>query len=153
VTSYVVLGADAGPSKLKTIEKHKLKTLNEDEFLNLIATRQGPSGSNGDAKFKKKMEKEEQAIRAAAKEMELMEAKAAKKQATADTRGFVPDHRLLVSRIFNHPNDSSKSVDISSQLWTSRYAPQKLKDICGNKGQIEKLQQWLHDWSVSGRHV
>ena len=103
MTSYVVVGEDAGPSKLKTIEKHKLKTLNEDEFLNLIATRQGPSGSNGDAKFKKKMEKEEQAIRTAAKEMELMEAKAAKKQATTDTRRFVPSHRLLVSTMLNHP--------------------------------------------------
>jgi hypothetical protein len=23
-----------------------------------------------------------------------------------------------------------------------------LKEICGNKGQVEKLQQWLHDWFV-----
>ena len=39
-------------------------------------------------------------------------------------------------------------TDPSSQLWTTRYAPQSLKDICGNKGQVEKLQQWLHDWFV-----
>jgi replication factor C subunit 1 len=67
-----------------------LKTLNEDEFLNLIATRQGPSGSKGDAKLKKKMEKEEKAIRDAAKELERSEAQAAKKQAT-DARRFVLD--------------------------------------------------------------
>src|ERR1700722_10899587 len=42
--------------------------------------------------------------------------------------------------------DRPKTVDVSSQLWTTRYAPQKLKDICGNKGQVEKLQQWLRDW-------
>jgi len=36
--------------------------------------------------------------------------------------------------------------DPSTQLWTVRYAPQNLKEICGNKGQVEKLQQWLHDW-------
>ncbi|KAF8240427.1 hypothetical protein L208DRAFT_1101237, partial [Tricholoma matsutake] len=23
-----------------------------------------------------------------------------------------------------------------------------LKEFCGNKGQVEKLQQWLHDWFV-----
>ena len=38
--------------------------------------------------------------------------------------------------------------DVSSQLWTDRYAPQTLKEVCGNKGQVEKLQQWLHDWCV-----
>ena len=37
-------------------------------------------------------------------------------------------------------------IDPQSQLWTSRYAPANLKDICGNKGQVEKLRQWLHDW-------
>ena len=35
-----------------------------------------------------------------------------------------------------------------AQLWTDRYAPQTLKEICGNKGQVEKLQQWLNDWFV-----
>jgi len=24
-----------------------------------------------------------------------------------------------------------------------------LKEVCGNKGQVEKLQQWLHDWPNS----
>ncbi|KAF8192700.1 DNA polymerase III, clamp loader complex, gamma/delta/delta subunit [Mycena galopus ATCC 62051] len=40
-------------------------------------------------------------------------------------------------------------VDPSSQLWTTRYAPQNIKEICGNKGQVEKLQQWLKDWPNS----
>lgn len=38
-TSYVVVGEDAGPSKLNAIKKHNLPTLNEDGFLYLIATR------------------------------------------------------------------------------------------------------------------
>jgi hypothetical protein len=89
VTSYVVLGSDAGPSKLKAIEKHKLKTLNEDEFLNLIATRKGPGGAKGtglDAKTKKKLEKEQEAIRQAAKELELREKKVAIENANAPRR-------------------------------------------------------------------
>ncbi|KAG5513903.1 hypothetical protein PMAC_000525 [Pneumocystis sp. 'macacae'] len=36
----------------------------------------------------------------------------------------------------------------SSQLWTTKYAPRTLKEICGNKGLVEKLQKWLHDWLV-----
>ena len=35
------------------------------------------------------------------------------------------------------------------QLWTSRYAPQSLKEICGNKAGVDKLLQWLNDWSGS----
>ena len=28
-----------------------------------------------------------------------------------------------------------------------------MKDICGNKGQVEKLQQWLMDWYVLLRYL
>lgn len=73
-TDYVVLGDNAGSSKLAAIKKHKLKTLSEDEFLDLIATRKGPGNGKGlSEKEKKKKEKEEKAIRDSAKEMEARE--------------------------------------------------------------------------------
>ena len=40
---------------------------------------------------------------------------------------------------------------MTSQLWTDRYAPRTIKDICGNKGQVEKLQMWLHDFPASAK--
>ncbi|KAJ7229198.1 replication factor RFC1 C terminal domain-containing protein [Mycena pura] len=121
-TDYIVLGENAGPSKLAAIKKHGLKTLSEDAFLNLIATRKG-SGKL-DEKTQKKQEKEKELIETAAKDMERREKQARKGQ-------------------------SSSSIDPSSQLWTTRYAPQTLKEICGNKGQVEKVQQWLKDWPSS----
>lgn len=121
-TDFVVLGDNAGPSKLAAIKKHGIKTLNEDEFLNLIGTRKGLGNGKVDDKTKKKMEKEQEDIKKAAKEMEKWEKKA-------------EEH-------------TGKTYDPSTQLWTVRYAPQNIKDICGNKGQVEKLQQWLHDWYV-----
>ena len=127
-TSYVVLGADAGPSKLKAIEKNKLKTLDEDGFLNLIATRV-TDDSMLDDKTRKKIEKEQEAIRQNAKEMEQREKQAAKAAASSAGPG-------------------AKTV-AGNQLWTDRYAPQTLKEICGNKGQIEKLQGWLGSWAAS----
>ncbi|KAF8638476.1 hypothetical protein AX17_002187 [Amanita inopinata Kibby_2008] len=130
-TSYVVLGDNAGPAKLATIKKHGLKTLDEDQFLNLIATRK--SGQI-DEKTKKKMEKEEEAIRQAAKEMEKREKAEAKKEKEGEK---------------SQDAASSKTGNLSSQLWTVRYAPQSLKEVCGNKSQVEKLQQWLHDWPSS----
>ncbi|TNY21158.1 DNA replication factor C large subunit [Rhodotorula diobovata] len=33
-----------------------------------------------------------------------------------------------------------------TQLWTTKYAPQRLADICGNKSHVEKLQRWLENW-------
>ncbi|KAI0301881.1 replication factor RFC1 C terminal domain-containing protein [Multifurca ochricompacta] len=129
-TNYVVLGNDAGPSKLAAIKKHNLKTLSEDEFLHLIATRKGPGDGKGlSEKERKKKEKEEKAIRDSVKEMETRE-KTAKAAGPSVARG-------------------ARTVDPNTQLWTDRYAPQTLKEICGNKGQVEKLQQWLNDWSGS----
>jgi replication factor C subunit 1 len=73
-TDYVVLGDNAGPSKLAAIKKHNLKSLSEDEFLNLIATRKGPGNGKGlSEKEKKKKDREEKAIRDSAKEMEARE--------------------------------------------------------------------------------
>ncbi|KAF9040693.1 purine nucleotide binding protein [Panaeolus papilionaceus] len=120
-TDYVVLGEGAGPSKLAAIKKHGLRTINEDELLNLIATRKGLGNGKVDEKTKKKMEKEQADILKAAKEMEKRE-----KEVKA-----------------------GKAQDPAMQLWTVRYAPQNLKEICGNKGQVEKILQWLTDWPAS----
>lgn len=78
-TDYIVLGDNAGPSKLAAIKKHGLKCLSEDEFLDLIATRKGPGNGKGyDEKTKKKMEKEQADIKKAAKEIEAREKEAQK---------------------------------------------------------------------------
>lgn len=76
-----MLGDNAGPSKLAAIKKHNLPTINEDEFLKLIATRVGPSvGGKMDDKMRKKLEKDDELIKEGAKELEKRERKAAKAQ-------------------------------------------------------------------------
>ncbi|EPX71172.1 DNA replication factor C complex subunit Rfc1 [Schizosaccharomyces octosporus yFS286] len=44
------------------------------------------------------------------------------------------------------PEAPAQKVQPSNQLWTTKYAPTSLKDICGNKGIVLKLQKWLQDW-------
>ncbi len=73
------MGSDAGPSKLAAIKKHQLTILDEDGFLQLIATR---VPDNNDPKLKKKIEKEQQVIKQAAQELEKQEKKAARDHAT-----------------------------------------------------------------------
>ncbi|EPY53633.1 DNA replication factor C complex subunit Rfc1 [Schizosaccharomyces cryophilus OY26] len=44
------------------------------------------------------------------------------------------------------PEPTSQKLQHNNQLWTTKYAPASLKDICGNKGVVLKLQKWLQDW-------
>ncbi|ORY75974.1 replication factor RFC1 C terminal domain-domain-containing protein [Leucosporidium creatinivorum] len=108
-TSYVVLGTDAGPKKLEMIAKHKIKTLTEDQFLELIGSR--PSGAD-DPKFIAKQKEEAEKVKKEAKAIGPKKDDAAHK----------------------------------TQLWTVKYAPSKLSEICGNKGSVEKLERWLTAW-------
>ncbi|MCO5585169.1 hypothetical protein L7F22_039101 [Adiantum nelumboides] len=68
-TTYVIVGENAGPSKLKKIEAQKLQTLDEDGFLDLI--RQKSAGDiKVDEATKKKLVEEQKKIEKAAKEMQ-----------------------------------------------------------------------------------
>ncbi len=89
----------------------------------MIGTRKGLGNGKVDEKTRKKLAKEQEEIKKVAKEMEKRE-----KRDLLDAK------------------DGGRAFDPSNQLWTVRYAPQNLKEICGNKGQVEKLQQWLRDW-------
>ncbi|KDE09469.1 hypothetical protein MVLG_00371 [Microbotryum lychnidis-dioicae p1A1 Lamole] len=111
-TSFVVLGQDAGPKKLEMIKKHKLKTLNEDTFLELIGKR--PSGA-ADPKFKEQQKKEEAKVQDMVKEM----------------------------------SKKKDGPELLNQLWTVKYAPTKLSEVCGNKSTVEKLSKWLEAWPKS----
>ncbi|KAJ9101197.1 hypothetical protein QFC21_003416 [Naganishia friedmannii] len=131
VTSYVVLGEGAGPKKLEVIKKVGLKTLDEDGFLELIASR---SGQPMDEKTQAKAEKDKEVMRKAAEDMEKRE-KEAESQATRK------------ARVLGKTGTAVKAAaPASSQLWTTKYAPTNIKEICGNKGNVEKLGTWLESW-------
>jgi replication factor C subunit 1 len=118
--------------------------------LELIATRVvgGKGGAGYDEKTKKKMEKEEEAIRKGAKELEKREREMGKGKGKGDTSRRYEFFFCVFAWVLNSICISSKISDPSTQLWTTRYAPQTLKEICGNKGQVEKLQNWLNSWLV-----
>ncbi|KAK0534552.1 DNA replication factor C complex subunit Rfc1 [Tilletia horrida] len=71
-TSYVVLGTDPGPSKLKMIKDKKLATLDEDGLFELIASR-GAAPLTVDQK--KKLREEEDKVKQAAKKLDQETAK------------------------------------------------------------------------------
>jgi replication factor C subunit 1 len=135
-TDFVVLGDDAGPSKLRKIKEHGIKTINEEGLFYLIKTLPAHGGGGkGAEKAKQKQEAEEKKVREEAERMEKEEKarqadaeKAAKKAAAA--RGA----------------PAPVPVQVLSQLWTTKYAPTQLNQICGNKANVERIQSWLHNW-------
>ncbi|WWC85920.1 uncharacterized protein L201_000790 [Kwoniella dendrophila CBS 6074] len=130
-TSFVVVGEGAGASKLKTIADKKIPTLTEDEFFEFIRSREG---GKLDEKTLKARQAEEKKIQQQAMEMEKREKELEKerkrKEKALEGTGIA----------------AKKAAPLSSQLWTTKYAPQNLKEICGNKAPVERLGTWLQDW-------
>lgn len=141
-TNYVVLGEDAGPKKLETIAKHKLKVINEEGLFELIRRLPANGGDSAAAeKHAEKIAKEEENIRKAAEEIEQQERErdrlaAAKAKASATSA-------ISSTPSKDRPNGQAPANAPDTRLWTVRYAPQSLGQICGNKSQVDKLQRWL----------
>ncbi|KAG8738955.1 hypothetical protein FRC12_016486, partial [Ceratobasidium sp. 428] len=132
-TSYMVIGEGAGPGKMKKANSLGVKTLDEDGFLKLIGTREGKL----DAKAQERQKAEEEKIKADARALEKRE-REAEKAAKAKAKAQGAD-------------GGPAPIPPSAQLWTTKYAPQNLKEICGNKPSIDKLQLWLHEWQASAK--
>lgn len=141
-TTFVVLGDDAGPSKLRKIQEHGIKTIDENGLFDLIrkAPANGGSAKNA-AKAREKKEADEKKVKEAAAELEREE-KA--RQIEADKA-----RKAAAARGAAAP---TQAIAANSQLWTSKYAPSQLNHICGNKGQVEKIQNWLKSWPKNRKY-
>jgi len=143
-TNYVVLGSDAGPSKLRKIRELNIKTIDDGGLFDMIE-RLPANGGDGKAAAKnmEKKKAEEDKIRKDAAQMEkeerdrVVKEKEAQKIATSKGKQVAP---------------SARTVPSSSQLWTSKYAPTATNQICGNKGQVEKIQTWLKGWPKAHKY-
>ena len=139
-TSYVVLGNEAGPKKLETIAKFKLKTINEDGLYELIRLLPANGGDSTAAeKFAEKQRAESKKIKDMAEQMEREEKSASSASVTKSSGGT------------STKSGMASSTPIDSRLWTVKYAPTTTSQICGNKGQVEKLQAWLRAWRSNAR--
>ncbi|RKP07687.1 replication factor RFC1 C terminal domain-containing protein [Thamnocephalis sphaerospora] len=122
-TSYVVLGEDAGEKKLEKIKTLKIPTLSEDGLLDLIRNEPAKGEPDMAAAMSSKMQLSDKA------------SKSAPSEPAADAA-------------------PTKSPALESgEMWTDKYKPKQLKDICGNKSNIERLGQWLRDWYVCNAPV
>lgn len=118
-TTCVVIGSEAGPSKIQKIKKLGIKAIDEDGFLQLLSE-MPVGGGSGEAAHK------------ALQKQELEKVK------VEDAILDLADH--VKEKYKDEPELESQA------LWTSKYSPTVLGDLCGNKGPIQKLSNWLADW-------
>lgn len=148
-TSLVVIGSDAGPSKIKKIKQHNIKAIDEDGFVQLLNSMPA-EGGDGDAalKAKEKREAEEKRI-----EEEAEAAEAEERAREAAERKKEKQRALMASKgDSDRPQPEAKRVIPNSEkLWTVKHAPTELTQLCGNKGQINKLKEWLSNWAQNAR--
>ncbi|TVY82690.1 Replication factor C subunit [Lachnellula suecica] len=148
-TSYVVLGSEAGPSKLRKIKDLGLKSINEDGLFALIAILPA-NGGDGKA-AEKNNEKKKAEMDKIKKEAEEMEREEKRKQDEAEKA------RKKLEKEASSKGSKAKLAPpppppTSSQLWTTKYAPTSVTQICGNKGQVEKIQKWLKGWKAAHKY-
>jgi len=144
-TSYVILGSDAGPKKLETIQKYKIRTINEDGLFELI--RRLPA-NGGDSKAATKNDEKKQTeiakVKKLAEEAEEEERKAeiVRKKKNAASAAATGSPRS---------DDKASASDIDTRLWTVKHAPTQISQICGNKQPVERLQRWLRAFPKNQR--
>jgi replication factor C subunit 1 len=143
-TSYVVLGSDAGPSKLRKIQEMDIKTIDEDG-LSLLIEKLTQAGNKGDSKaqaaFREKQKKEEEKIKQQAAELEQQEKKRLKElEAVQKAKAAVGISTAVDAAA------PGADPEVDARLWTTKYAPNTLNQICGNKAVVERLQRWLQKY-------
>lgn len=135
-TSVVVLGDEAGPKKLEKIKQLKVKAIDEEGFKQLIAGMPA-DGGEGEAAEKARQKLEEQ-HHAAAKEAHLLVKKEEERA-----------KKLAASRVSGDHVKKDDMIREEDKLWTVKYAPTNLQQVCGNKGSVTKLTNWLANWENS----
>ena len=137
-TDFIVLGSDAGPSKLRKIKDFNLKTIDEHGLTELIKRLPANGGdSKLAAQNAEKQKKEEDKIKQMSAEMAQQDRRAG--GAGGAGGGKAPTQSA----------GKGKEAVAEDRLWTVKYAPSQLNHICGNKGQVTKLQKWLHDFPLN----
>lgn len=136
-TSLVVIGDDAGPSKIEKIKKNKIKAIDEAGFLELLK-RMPAEGGEGETALKAKQKREEE-------ERQIIEEAKAEEKKDKEIESLQHKQEALYEA-------KPKVIPDSEKLWTVKYAPKDINQLCGNKGQINKLKNWLSNWFENSKH-
>ncbi|XP_013404916.1 replication factor C subunit 1 [Lingula anatina] len=145
-TSYVVVGRDAGESKLSKARQLGTKQLDEDGVLDLIKTLPGKKSKYTVAA--EKMVREDSLSKSAVNEASGKKA-SLKKEASVTTPGKASHSESTPTK----PGQSEAKIGVDkpgeSLLWVDKYKPTSMKQLIGQQGDksnAKKLFHWLNNW-------
>ncbi|AET41600.1 replication factor C subunit 1 Ecym_8322 [Eremothecium cymbalariae DBVPG len=134
-TSVVILGDEAGPKKLEKIKQLGVKAIDENGF-KLLITGTPAEGGDGFAaeKARQQLKKQEEEVQREVEELSKKE--------------IEREHKTRLKQA-GTPSSALNLVREQDKLWTVKYAPTSLQQICGNKGAVNKLKNWLTNWAIN----
>ncbi|KAJ1953514.1 DNA replication factor C complex subunit Rfc1, partial [Linderina pennispora] len=163
-TSYLVVGEEPGPSKVEKAKVFKTWCLSEDDVLELIrasnpdatktagkpaaadehapAVKSEPSFSEPEAidMADEPSVKTEPGVGAKPVEKPKPSAPAGRRASSSASKG---KERATCSL----PVAGVARTPANSELWTDKYKPKSLDDLCGHKTQAQELIKWLGKWA------
>ncbi|KAJ3084849.1 hypothetical protein HDU99_001925 [Rhizoclosmatium hyalinum] len=143
-TSYVVVGEEAGASKLTKAASLKVKQLDEDGLFDLIRNAKGKPDPSSKAPATKKSTSSASATTSAAENKAPVAAASSSfysNKSSVDAKGKAP--------MTEAARPPLQPMNQSSELWTTKYKPTKYDDVMGNKSNVTKLATWLKNWNAS----
>lgn len=148
-TSLVVIGEEAGPSKVKKIKELGIKAINEDGFIELLRLMPADGGDSEQARLAKiKREEEERNVLEQAAAEEAAEEKRIQKEKAerAKREKELAQKKSQGDKSAAPAPPVKREISNDEKLWTSKYAPTSATQLCGNKLLVEKLRVWLANW-------
>ncbi|KAJ2735571.1 DNA replication factor C complex subunit Rfc1 [Coemansia sp. BCRC 34962] len=164
-TSYLVVGEEPGSSKVSKAKSLKTTCLREDDLLELIRVSM-PSHAveaKAEPEMKPKAEPEmKPKAEPAASAKPKTEPAASAKPEPGSVVAMEPISKCelasVPAAVSNKPTESKLSLVSlapalpspsaqSNELWTEKYKPTKLKDLCGHKTSATDILKWLNIWA------
>ncbi|XP_049763833.1 replication factor C subunit 1 [Schistocerca cancellata] len=160
-TSYLLVGEDAGPSKLEKAKSFNTKQLDEDGLLNLVVERSTGSGLHSSSKEdtgRKDTEKKSGGNLANKNTKPLncdstsvvSVLKVKSNEGTVHHIHSAPASLKNCSQMSSSQNNGNLMINYSTpSLWVEKYRPTSSKQIIGQQGEksvVKKLSKWLENW-------
>ncbi|KAJ2098072.1 DNA replication factor C complex subunit Rfc1 [Coemansia sp. RSA 922] len=158
-TSYLVVGEDPGSSKVAKAKTLKTTCLREDDLLDLIRVSKPSHAADVKAEPAKKAKPEPEPsikpepvsiaeLEPAVSREPISKPAAVSAAATVAAADKLAESKLSLSSLEPVlPAATAATRAQGTELWTEKYKPTKLKDLCGHKTSATEILQWLNVWA------
>ncbi|KAJ2367559.1 DNA replication factor C complex subunit Rfc1, partial [Coemansia sp. RSA 2611] len=157
-TSYLVVGDEPGSSKVSKAKSLKTTCLREDDLLELIRVSMPSHAAEVKIEPESKPKAEPAAPVKPEPEPVIVVEPITKREpasvsptasaAAAAASSKPSESRLSLASLTPALPSSSVAHAQGYQLWTEKYKPTKLKDLCGHKTSATDILKWLNVWAT-----